>query len=45
MDIGLDSRLEMFSNGGEVLNRFEKMLDEYSTSGVSLHALEVKGTF
>ena len=35
----------MFSNGGEVLNRFEKMLDEFSSSGVPLHALGVRGTF
>ena len=33
MDIGLESRLEMFSNGGEVISRFEKMFRELAEHG------------
>ena len=33
-DIGLENRLEMFSNGSEVLNQFQKMFDEYAEQGI-----------
>ena len=35
-DIGLENRLEMFSNGSEVLNQFQKMFDEYAEKGLPL---------
>ena len=35
-DLGLEHRLEMFSNGSEVLNQFHKMFDEYEEQGLPL---------
>ena len=45
MDIGLENRLEMFSNGVEVLNKFEEMFDKFTNSGIPNHALGVRGAF
>ena len=45
MDIGLENRLEMFSNGIEVLNKFEEMFDKFTYSGIPNHSLGVRGAF
>ena len=39
MDIGLEDRLQMFSNGGEVLNQFEKMFKDLETNGIPAQEL------
>ena len=45
MDIGLENRLEMFSNGVEVLKKFEEMFDKFTNSGTPNHALRVRKAF